>query len=269
MYTGLDRINSDKFFTKKETVDICLSLLPKINKASDIIIEPSAGNGSFSKPLKCMYKNVIAMDIEPEDVDIIQHDFLMYEFKDILKPRQKIHCIGNPPFGRQSSLARKFIKHACSFCDTVSFILPKSFKKISYKKIFPIYFHLTKEIDIADNSYTINNDDYSVPCVFQVWEKRKSPRDIPNKIIPTIYKYVKKDENPDFAIRRVGFYAGSITEEWMDKNIQSHYFIKLVNFEKIKFLELFSKIKFDGDNTVGSISISKSEINVHIHNQNL
>ena len=80
MYTGLDRINSDKFFTKKVTVDICLSLLPKINKASDIIIEPSAGNGSFSKPLKCMYKNVIAMDIEPEDVDIIQHDFLMYEF---------------------------------------------------------------------------------------------------------------------------------------------------------------------------------------------
>ena len=47
---------------------------------------------------------------------------------------RKIHVIGNPPFGRQSSLAIKFIKKSCSFSDTISFILPKSFKKDSMKK---------------------------------------------------------------------------------------------------------------------------------------
>ena len=51
--------------------------------------------------------------------------------------QSNLHFIGNPPFGRQSSLAKKFIKHICS-CDktkTIAFILPKSFKKDSLKKL--------------------------------------------------------------------------------------------------------------------------------------
>jgi hypothetical protein len=44
-----------------------------------------------------------------------------------------IHIIGNPPFGRQSSTAIKFIKKSCLFCNSLSFILPKSFKKDSLK----------------------------------------------------------------------------------------------------------------------------------------
>ena len=51
---------------------------------------------------------------------------------------KKIHIIGNPPFGRQSSLAIKFIKKSAEFCDSISFILPKSFKKDSLKKHFPL-----------------------------------------------------------------------------------------------------------------------------------
>ena len=34
--------------------------------------------------------------------------------------------------------AIKFIKKSCEFCDSVSFILPKSFKKDSLKKTFPL-----------------------------------------------------------------------------------------------------------------------------------
>ena len=105
--TGLARITSDKFYTKPESVKIVIEFLPKIT-SRDLVIEPRAGNGSFSNILKAKFKNVIAIDIEPEAEDIIVADFLTYDFD--IKKYRKIHCVGNPPFGRQSTLARKFIK---------------------------------------------------------------------------------------------------------------------------------------------------------------
>jgi hypothetical protein len=260
--TGLTRINSDKFYTKPEAVKMCINLLPKIT-SRDIVIEPSAGNGSFSNILKTKFENVVAIDIEPEEQGIITADFLTYDFGDLEKYR-KIHCVGNPPFGRQSSLARKFIKHASSFCDTISFILPKSFKKETYIKTFPLNFHLVSQTELESNSYTVDDEDYSVPCVFQVWEKREIAREVSEKVVPTLYKYVKKTENPDFAIRRVGFYAGLVSDDWQDKNIQSHYFIKLVDCEKDYFKELYKGVEFVFDNTVGPRSISKTELNSKI-----
>ena len=98
---------SDKFYTKPESVKIVIEFLPKIT-SRDLVIEPRAGNGSFSNILKAKFKNVIAIDIEPEAEDIIVADFLTYDFD--IKKYRKIHCVGNPPFGRQSTLARKFIK---------------------------------------------------------------------------------------------------------------------------------------------------------------
>ena len=38
-----------------------------------------------------------------------------------------MHCIGNPPFGPQSSLAKKFIKESCEFCETIAFVSSKEF----------------------------------------------------------------------------------------------------------------------------------------------
>ena len=61
-----------------------------------------------------------------------------------------IHIIGNPPFGRQSSMAIKFIKKCCSFANSISFILPKSFKKDSMKKYFEKHYHLIYEMDLLD-----------------------------------------------------------------------------------------------------------------------
>ena len=99
----------------------------KISK-NDLIIEPSAGNGEFTRELKKIYKNVLSFDIEPDASDIIKQDYLELDLSNF---NNKIHIIGNPPFGRQSSLAKQFIKKSCEYCETISFILPKSFKKDS------------------------------------------------------------------------------------------------------------------------------------------
>jgi 16S rRNA A1518/A1519 N6-dimethyltransferase RsmA/KsgA/DIM1 with predicted DNA glycosylase/AP lyase activity len=123
---GLNRNITDKFYTKKEIVDLCydnIKINLDIDKNNDLIIEPSCGNGSFIEIIKNLSNKYIFLDIEPENEEIIKQDYLKYKY--INDKYSKIHIIGNPPFGRQSSLTIKFIKKSCEFCDSLSFILPK------------------------------------------------------------------------------------------------------------------------------------------------
>jgi predicted RNA methylase len=250
--TGLNRNTVDKYYTKKETVDLCVSLLSHIQK-SDIIIEPSAGNGAFIKQLMLLSNNCLFYDLLPEHPQIIKQDFMS------LKPNitaDKIHVVGNPPFGRQSSMAIKFIQKSCDFADSVAFILPRSFKKQSMKNKFEPHFHLIKEIDVPRNSFLVNNNEFDVPCVFQVWLKKVEPRQKIKKQIPVNFTFVKKEEDPTISFRRVGVNAGVISYDIINKSIQSHYFIKL---DRNK-VDLLKKIIYEENNTVGPKSVSKQEL---------
>lgn len=261
--TGLKRDTTDKYYTKLDIVEDCKVEIEKyINiKENDLIIEPSAGNGSFIKIIKELTKNHIFYDLIPENKEIKKQDFLLLDVNKIIEPYKKIHIIGNPPFGRQSSLAIQFIKKCCEFADTISFILPKSFKKDSNKAKFDKFFHLIYEKDLPENSFIVNGNNCDVPCVFQIWKKKKTERIIPNKIEPKNFKFVDKTEHPDISFRRVGVYAGKIDKNIDDKSIQSHYFIKFTNNNTVNDnIKLLEKINFDFNNTVGPKSISKQEL---------
>lgn len=261
--TGLKRDTTDKYYTKLDIVEDCKVQIEKhINiKENDLIIEPSAGNGSFIKIIKELTKNHKFYDLIPENKEIIKQDFLLLDIDKIIEPYKKIHIIGNPPFGRQSSLAIQFIKKCCEFAYTISFILPKSFKKDSNKAKFDKFFHLIYEKDLPENSFSVNGDDCDVPCVFQIWKKKKTERIIPDKIEPKNFKFVDKTEHHDISFRRVGVYAGKIDKETDDKSIQSHYFIKFTNNKSVNDnIKLLEKINFDFNNTVGPKSISKQEL---------
>lgn len=139
MLTGLKRQGEDKFYTKKEIAEQCVDFVKEtidIDAEVDYVIEPSAGNGSFLDYLRQISKHHEFLDIQPENLEIKQQDFLKYHFLGRCVDDCRVHVIGNPPFGRQSTLARQFIKHACSFADTISFVLPKSFKKLSFQAVF-------------------------------------------------------------------------------------------------------------------------------------
>ena len=269
--SGLNRNTIDKYYTNPNVAELCLTIVKnniKINKEDDIIIEPSAGNGSFINGIKSIINNYRFYDLEPDHEEIIKQDYLLYDFANDIEYDdgfrngfRKIHVIGNPPFGRQSSLAIKFIKQSCGFCDSVSFILPKSFKKDSLKKSFPINFHLITEIDLPDKSFLVNNEEYTVETVFQIWEKRLYNRNITEKREPLNFEFVKKNENPDISFRRVGVNAGVINKNIDKQSIQSHYFIKFTNNKFIDDnISRLSTIIFDFNNTVGPKSISKQEL---------
>ena len=260
---GLHRNTIDKFYTKDIIVNRCLSYVKKFLKITndDLIIEPSAGNGSFISGIKLLTNNYFFYDLYPNHNEIIKQDYLLYN-EDINKDSyNKIHIIGNPPFGRQSSLAIKFIKKSSRFCDTISFILPKSFKKDSLKRVFPLCFHLIYEIDLPEKSFLVDGIEHNVPCIFQIWEKMVVNRVEYVKIKPNDFIFVKKTDNPDISFRRIGVNAGTIDTKIDDKNIQSHYFITFINGKCITDnINKLSTINYDFNNTVGPKSISKQEL---------
>lgn len=261
---GLQRNTIDKYYTNPDAVNLCIENIKKniYMNDFDVIIEPSAGNGAFIDGIKSLTYNQLFYDIEPENEEIIKQDFLTLDIRatGLYGNENKIHIIGNPPFGRQSSLAIKFIKKSCEIANTISFILPKSFKKDSMLKKFPLNFHCIFEIDLPDNSFIVNGVAHNVPCIFQIWEKRSYNRDMIEQIEPLHFNFVKKTENPDISFRRVGVNAGTIDAN-CDKSIQSHYFIKFTNDKSVADnIILLSEITYDFNNTIGPKSISKQEL---------
>lgn len=267
--TGLKRDTIDKFYTQPSVAFECIRSLVthiKIHKKKDIVIEPSAGNGSFITEIQNICKHGLFYDIEPEHHDICKQDYLLLDLGSIDMPHldTKIHIIGNPPFGRQSTLAIQFIKKSAQVAHSISFILPKSFKKESMMRHFPMIFHLVYQVDIADNSFLIDNVATNVPCVFQIWQKREENRDavIKETVNPKIYQFVKRDEHPDISFRRVGVNVGVIDDKNLnEKSTESHYFIKFgQHIDKIELINKIKQIKYETNNTVGPKSICKQEI---------
>ena len=263
---GLKRDTIDKYYTKQSIVDLCIyhiSNYINIDAQNDLIIEPSAGSGAFIPGIKSLSSKFLFFDLKPENEQIIQQDYLELDGENLraITNSKKIHVIGNPPFGRQSSLAIKFIKKSSTFADSISFILPKSFKKDSLQKSFPLEFNLIFQADLPINSFLVDGVEYDVPCVFQIWQKMETMRNVQPILEPIHFKFVKQTQEPDISVRRIGVNAGVISQNTIDKSIESHYFIKFTNSKSVEdnIMSLLGII-YQFDNTVGPKSISKQEL---------
>ncbi len=266
---GLKRDQIDQYYTKNKVAKECIEIFDKNIDMNGMIIEPSAGNGAFYDALRPKHK-VLAYDIQPAISSILEQDFLKLDLNTCF--HVPLHFVGNPPFGRQSSLAKKFIKHICNCenSESISFILPRSFKKPSLQKTFPLNWHLIHENDIEKNAFLVNDKEYDVPCVFQIWIKKEEERILPEKQVPIGYKFVKECLKGRYALRRVGVYAGKLIDLFHCSCIpklskESHYFI-ILDKGCILDEKKYNEIRFDDNNTVGPRSISKQELIVHLNN---
>lgn len=253
----------DKFYTKPEIARSLIdTALMFINPENVVFIEPAAGNGSFVKPLIKKKIEVVAYDIQPDNKIIKKADFLTLEFSKI--EGQRVAVIGNPPFGRVSSLAIRFFNKAAEFSDFICFIVPKTFRKESVIRKLDSNFWLIHDQDLPKNSFLLDNKPHDVPCCFQIWEKRELPRDkTADEDILTIIEYTKDPSEADLAIRRVGANAGKIIEKDITSlSVQSHYFINLVGISKSLFMKKYKNIDFSivVNNTAGIRSLSKREL---------
>lgn len=259
----------DKFYTKKNISKKCIDEVDKQLKIInfDLVIEPSAGNGSFYDQI--IHKNKVGIDILPDNDKIIKKDFLTYKPDDKFK---NILIIGNPPFGKVSSLAIKFFNHSAEWAAAIAFIIPKTFRRISVQNQLNLNFHLLYDADIP-NSPCSFEPSMSVKCCFQIWIKKNKKRDI--IILPTTHKdwdflpfgaNDKKGQptppnNADFALRAYGGKCGEIFEkDLLTLRPKSYHWIKTKINKKI-LIERFNSLDYSiSKDTARQNSIGKAEL---------
>lgn len=198
-------IELDKFYTPKETAKKCIDIFWQNFFGVTEIIEPSAGNGSFSLQIP----NCIAYDLEPEHESIIKQDFLKLD----LPYKQGRAFIGNPPFGDRNNLSRSFYKHACKMADMIGFILPIGLLN-NNDSLYE--FDLVKSVDLSSLEYS----GMKVHCCFNLYHRPKNGKlnKKPNYKIDwiKIYREDQKEHencNFDLCIFRRGASSGKEKKE--------------------------------------------------------
>ena len=258
----------DKFYTVPSVAKECLQNVGDLYSwdSWNLVLEPSAGNGSFFLQIPTSKK--IGIDLVPEHSQLQKQDFFTF----IPSVSGKILVIGNPPFGKVSSLAVKFFNHAASFAYVIAFIIPRTFRRRSVQNKLHPSFHL-----IQDTELPLEPCAFSPPmmakCCFQIWEKRNDLRPVVH--LPMSHNdwdflaYGPLDAsgqptpplNADFAIRAYGGKCGElrITELSMLRPKSWHWIRSKV--EKHLLMNRFSSLDYSiSENTARQNSIGRSEL---------
>lgn len=242
----------DQFYTRRSVAAWCYERLWTYLWPTDyIFIEPSAGDGAISDLLP---PGRFACDIDPQGDGIVKLDFFDFE----LPYDDRVVVVGNPPFGRNSSLAIRFFNKAACGADIIAFIVPKSFQKVSIQNRLHPHFHLRREWVVPDEAFLFDGQPKTVPTVFQIWEW--SPDRRPLQVLEKVhfdFDFVSTGE-ADFAIQRVGADAGRIHYD-ISLSANAHYFIraKFVQVEFVMRMIDFSRVV---ERTAGKPSLAKTEL---------
>jgi hypothetical protein len=264
----------DQFYTNQDVSLKCYSKLKQLISIDnyDIHLEPSAGNGSFYNIMNPDKR--FGIDILPNNTDIIKMDFFDYT----PETDKKYLVIGNPPFGKISSLAIKFFNKSAEFSECIAFIIPRTFKRVSVQNKLNLNFHLLYNEDLPINPCCFTPK-MSAKCCFQIWKKTDEKR---NKVVYnkthkdfTFKKHGPKDknnqptppENCDFALKAYGSNCGKIQSD----NLQLlrpkswHWIISNIDIELLK--NRFNQLDYSmSKDTVRQDSLGQQEL-IYLYKQ--
>jgi hypothetical protein len=210
----------DQFYTNTDIAEQCFNKLKQTIDIDsfDYHMEPSAGTGAFYKLLDPDKR--IGIDIDPKCEGVEKMDFLTYNPPD---KEKRYLLVGNPPFGKNSSLAIQFFNRGAAFCDTIAFIVPRIFKRVSVQNKLSMDFILTynEDLPVKPCCFTPIMD---AKCCFQIWTRTNERR---NKVVydktHSDFSFVKhgpKDDKgqptpptlADFAVKAYGSNCGGIVD---------------------------------------------------------
>lgn len=233
------KIEHDKYYTPVDLAKYCIDKTFEIIGKENIteIIEPSAGNGSFSNQLDC-----IAYDLYPEGDNIIQQDYLTFD-----KPYKKGRLIiGNPPYGDRNTLSVKFYNKSIELGDYIAFILPIS----QLNNNIQMYkFDLVHSEDLKTHNYS----GIELNCCFNIYKRpngnlnKKPSYKLKDVELTEVRQRSKVISDYDIAICNLG--VGSVGKEIKYKNQYSHeIYIKIKNiFLKDKIVYLIRNTDWEND----------------------
>ena len=249
----MSKIEHDKYYTPVDLAKYCINKTFEIIGKENIteIIEPSAGNGSFSNQLDC-----IAYDLYPEGDNIIQQDYLELD----LEYKKGSLIIGNPPYGRCLNLAQRFYKKSIQLGDYIAFILPISQLNNSNSMY---------EFDLT-HSEDLNTKEYSgtkLHCCLNIYKKNKNgfnkPKTKKLKDISIYRQDSKGYQDKDFDIRMCYWGNGSAGKILKDgEHYSAEYKIKIHNSNiKNKIIEVLKKVNWKTElNHIAMLKIQQFHI---------
>lgn len=259
----------DKFYTKVDVSRKFVNVVDSLRNLNDwdLIVEPSAGSGSFFNQLP--EHNRIGLDISPQNTNITLKDFFTYFPDDVNK---RILVIGNPPFGKISSLAVKFFNHASEWCNMIAFIVPRTFRRVSIQNKLNLNFHLIYDEQIPVTPCAFEPK-MMAKCCFQIWEKRNVRRSVIKLPLEhhdwKFMGYGPKDsnnqptppQNADFAMRAYGGKCGEIKNSDLETlRPKSWHWIKS-NINKNELMERFQQLDYSlCEDTSRQNSIGRAEV---------
>ena len=278
-YANTRTTGKEQYYTTPEVVDMCLEEVQKhINLKERTILEPCGGTGEFIEGFLragVQSSNIISLDIEPKHAMVAKGNYLETEFEDT-----NLISITNPPFGRTSSLAKKFFNHAANHSDYICYLIPKSWRKWTTMNSLDPRFHLISDIDLPMNCFylpdrTVKNQSV-LNTVFQIWEKRDSERqkiEIPDnglvkKVLPKTKKVVVHSEIKEPLYKLVDGkpvkFEGKIFKKTKQSRPDS---VKGANFEMIVFghscgkcRELDPNKKYEAKTTTMYFQIDRDDV---------
>jgi len=188
------KTGKEQYYTCVDVVETCLDVVSKHVKLDGRkILEPCGGTGEFIEGLLrrgVKPSDIASIDIEPKHPLVSKGDYLSTSFEGGLI------SISNPPFGRCSSLARKFFNHAANHSDYICYLVPRAWRKWSLINSLDDRFHLIDDVELRQNCFYYpdgsRSDDSVLQTVFQVWQRGDTARetiDVPDhglvkKVIP-------------------------------------------------------------------------------------
>jgi len=250
----------DQFYTRAKLAEQYVATVIERWCDPDVLfVEPAAGAGAFLQPLLNAGRKVRAVDIDPQSPHIRCANFLACE--DIFGGEHSaIVVIGNPPFGKNACMAVRFFNQAAIHADEIAFIVPRTFRKASIQQRLHPSFHLSDDNDVERYAFLLSGNPHDVPCAWQVWTRHSTKRPI---LSPPSVEHLIRYTTPrfaDFAMRRVGFYAGRVlTTNIMSLSQTTHYFMRemadgvIAALHRVNWSELAAQ-------TAGVRSLSKAEI---------
>lgn len=246
----------DQFYTNPKLSERVLRLVDGMYGLSKYtLIEPSAGSGSFYNLMLGYSGDVYGYDLEPKADGVVEADFLTLDTGHISGDK---FYIGNPPFGRNSSLALKFLNKCSEDCSYVAMILPRTFSKRLFQNKVNLNLHLDYEAYVPPKSFILDGVAYDVPCTFQVWERRGYKRRV-IEVDNTLFERVSR-EDAEYSIRRVGGRAGMVLEG-VDYSPSSTYFVRDLKVGVRGLIkDNYDLIREEASKTVGVRSITTDEI---------
>lgn len=244
---------NDKFYTNGGVAGRLVGLIPDLRGYARIV-EPSAGAGAF---LPHLPPHARAYDIAPEAPGITRADWLRLDDR-----AEGGLLVGNPPFGERSALAKAFIKRGVQQgFDTIAFILPATFRKLSAQRAFPPDWRLIIDDELEEAPFEYGGAPIRIPCVFQVWTKRPGEDDLRKRAVPQPPEYGFLTRGHPGADLCINGNSGRVREPGRVTNPKAEHYIRVrAGHDTARRLAALP-LEFRSSVAGGVAWVSKNEIN--------